>query len=143
MPDFFDDLFHRTMKRIGQRAEDLLDDFISAAEKELDKALYQAQHQATIQAQTINQQSTTSHRASRERRRTVRRQHQPKTHYEELEVSPTASRETIEAAYRSLAKRLHPDVNKNPSAQDRMKRVNAAWTVLQDEKKRKEYDRSI
>lgn len=66
-----------------------------------------------------------------------------RTHYDELEVSPRASAETIRAAYLSLSKRFHPDVAKFPNAAARMKLINAAWTVLQDPAKRKEYDRKI
>jgi curved DNA-binding protein len=62
--------------------------------------------------------------------------------YLELEVAPTASQETIEAAFRSLAKRYHPDVAANASeAAAKMKRLNVARDVLADPNRRAEYDR--
>jgi curved DNA-binding protein CbpA len=61
--------------------------------------------------------------------------------YDELEVSPNASAEVIQAAYRSLAKRYHPDRNPgDASAADRMRRVNDANAVLSDPEKRARYD---
>lgn len=58
--------------------------------------------------------------------------------YEILEVSVTASPETITAAWKSLAKRHHPDKGGN---QARMKEINEAYEVLSDPLKRKMYDR--
>jgi len=61
--------------------------------------------------------------------------------YAELEVSPTASPETIEAAWRSLMKRNHPDTG-GPGAAARARRLNVAHDWLADPAKRAEYDRS-
>jgi DnaJ-class molecular chaperone len=61
--------------------------------------------------------------------------------YEELEVSRRASHETIEAAYRSLVKRFHPDVAIDKrDAELHMKRINIAHDVLSDPSSRKGYD---
>ena len=60
--------------------------------------------------------------------------------YDVLEVSPHASKETIDAAYKSLSKRFHPDNLKTGDA-EHMRRINAAHMILGDDKKRKEYDR--
>lgn len=61
--------------------------------------------------------------------------------YEELEVSAKASPETIEAAYRSLVKRYHPDTAKDKvAAERRIKRINAARDVLMDPAARASYD---
>ena len=73
----------------------------------------------------------------------VKRETHGPTLYDDLEVSPHASAETIRAAYLSLSKRYHPDVTKHKGAAERMKQINAAWTVLQDEKKRAAYNRQI
>jgi hypothetical protein len=65
------------------------------------------------------------------------------TLYDDLEVSRAASHETISAAFRSLSQRFHPDVNKGKDAEERMKRITAAWAVLKNEKSREKYDRSL
>ena len=63
--------------------------------------------------------------------------------YEELEVSPKASPETIEAAYRSLVKRFHPDTaTEKRAAEARIKRINVAHDVLSDRAARASYDLS-
>lgn len=63
-------------------------------------------------------------------------------YYAELGVSRTADKEEIRRVYRKLAGELHPDRNPGkPDIEDRFKRVNTAFGVLSDEKKRKLYDR--
>ena len=62
-------------------------------------------------------------------------------YYEILGVSRTASAEEIKRAYRRLARKYHPDVNKEPGAEDRFKEINEAYEVLSDERKRARYDR--
>lgn len=62
------------------------------------------------------------------------------TLYDELEVTRNAAPETIRAAYLSLCKRFHPDID--PAHADRMKRITAAYDVLGDSEKRKQYDRT-
>src|SRR2546425_3566973 len=61
-------------------------------------------------------------------------------YYEILQVSPDAEREVIEAAYRRLARKYHPDVNRDPTAGERMQRLNEAFEVLSDPHQRAEYD---
>ena len=62
--------------------------------------------------------------------------------YEVLGVSRTAGEAEIKKAFRRLAKRLHPDANKNdPKAAARFSEVNSAYEILGDEKKRKAFDR--
>jgi curved DNA-binding protein len=62
-------------------------------------------------------------------------------YYEALEVSRDASQDEIRQAYRRLARRYHPDVNKDAGAEDRFKRVSEAYEVLRDPEKRARYDR--
>ena len=61
-------------------------------------------------------------------------------HYGVLGVGKDASLEEIRAAWRAAARSWHPDVNKSPQAPDVMRRVNRAWEVLGDPKRRAEYD---
>jgi curved DNA-binding protein len=60
--------------------------------------------------------------------------------YEVLGVPRTAGREEIQRAYRKLARSYHPDVNKDPGAEDRFKEVSEAYEVLSDPETRKRYD---
>ncbi len=59
-------------------------------------------------------------------------------HYRLLRVHPSARVEAIHAAYRELARRVHPDVSGDEAA---MKRLNAAWDTLRDPHRRAAYDR--
>jgi curved DNA-binding protein len=61
--------------------------------------------------------------------------------YEVLGVARTADRDEIQRAYRTLARRYHPDVNKDPRAEERFKEVNEAFSVLSDPEQRARYDR--
>ncbi|MFD9224701.1 DnaJ C-terminal domain-containing protein [Streptomyces sp. NPDC060064] len=61
--------------------------------------------------------------------------------YEVLGVSRGASPEEIQQAYRTLARKYHPDVNKSPEAEERFKELNEAYSVLSDPKTRARYDR--
>lgn len=63
-----------------------------------------------------------------------------KSLYETLEVSENASADEIKKAYRKLARKYHPDVNKDPKAEDKFKEINAAYEVLSDEQKKLQYD---
>jgi len=61
--------------------------------------------------------------------------------YDVLGVSRDAGREEIQQAYRRLARQNHPDVNKDPGAEERFKEINEAYSVLSDQELRKRYDR--
>jgi curved DNA-binding protein len=62
-------------------------------------------------------------------------------YYEALGVSRDATTEQIQQAYRKLARKHHPDVNKDPGAEDQFKEINEAYHVLSDPDTRKRYDR--
>ncbi|MCQ9164412.1 molecular chaperone DnaJ [Arthrobacter sp. STN4] len=61
-------------------------------------------------------------------------------HYDALGVSRDATAEEIKKAYRKLARKLHPDVNDAPDAQERFKAVTHAYEILSDPQKRRVYD---
>lgn len=63
-----------------------------------------------------------------------------KSLYETLGVSENASASEIKKAYRTLAKKYHPDINKTPEAEEKFKEINAAYEVLGDEEKKAQYD---
>ena len=63
-----------------------------------------------------------------------------KSLYETLEVSENASAEEIKKAYRKLARKYHPDVNKDPGAEEKFKEINAAYEVLSNAEKKQQYD---
>jgi curved DNA-binding protein len=62
-------------------------------------------------------------------------------YYEVLGVPRDATADQIQQAFRTLARKHHPDVNKDPSAEDRFKEINEAYHVLTDPETRKRYDR--
>ncbi len=60
--------------------------------------------------------------------------------YETLGVNENASTEEIKKAYRRLARKYHPDINKSPDAEEKFKEINAAYEILSNQEKRKQYD---
>ena len=60
--------------------------------------------------------------------------------YEILDVPRTATQDEIQRAYRKLARTYHPDVNKDPAAEERFKEISEAYDVLSDPATRRRYD---
>lgn len=61
-------------------------------------------------------------------------------YYADLQIAPSAEQEVVEAAYRRLAQKYHPDHNPNPDASARMVEINQAYAVLSDPLSRARYD---
>ncbi|MDO4415480.1 MAG: molecular chaperone DnaJ [Erysipelotrichaceae bacterium] len=61
-------------------------------------------------------------------------------YYEVLGISKGASDDEIKKAYRTLAKKYHPDINKAPDAEEKFKEINEAYEVLSDPNKKATYD---
>ena len=61
-------------------------------------------------------------------------------YYDALGVPRTASADELQRAYRKLARQYHPDVNRDPGAEERFKEINEAYSVLSDPDARGRYD---
>jgi len=66
---------------------------------------------------------------------------QSRDFYEMLGVARNAGADEIKRAYRTLARKFHPDFNREPDAADKFKEIQGAYEVLSDEAKREQYDR--
>lgn len=64
----------------------------------------------------------------------------PKDYYELLGVSKGADTKEIKSAFRTLARKYHPDVSQEPNAEDKFKEINEAYEVLSNDEKRARYD---
>lgn len=64
----------------------------------------------------------------------------PRDFYETLGVARSATADEIRSAHRKLAKKFHPDLNKDPDASKRFSEIQQAFDVLSDPQKRKQYD---
>ena len=67
----------------------------------------------------------------------------PESFYALLQVDPAAEPEVIDAAYRRLSRKYHPDVNPSPEASDRMRAINQAYATLRNPSRRAIYDREL
>jgi curved DNA-binding protein CbpA len=63
--------------------------------------------------------------------------------YKVLAVDPSADPEVIAAAYRALSKKFHPDVNKMPEAEAKMRELNRAYDILKDPAQRRQVDADL
>ncbi|HEU4665106.1 MAG TPA: DnaJ C-terminal domain-containing protein [Dokdonella sp.] len=63
-----------------------------------------------------------------------------KDYYDTLGVKPDASETEIKSAYRTLARKYHPDVSKEGGAEEKFKAVNEAYEALKDPQRRRAYD---
>lgn len=61
-------------------------------------------------------------------------------YYSTLQVYKTATKRDITVSYRKLARQYHPDINKSPGAEEKFKKIAAAYEVLSDDEKRSLYD---
>ena len=66
-----------------------------------------------------------------------------RTYYQILQVDPAAEPEVIEAAFRRLAIKYHPDTSTDPDASTRMRELIEARECLSDAERRLSYDRSL
>jgi curved DNA-binding protein CbpA len=66
-----------------------------------------------------------------------------RTYYQILQVDQEAERDVIEAAFKRLAMRYHPDRSPSPQAQAKMREILEARDILLDEVRRAAYDRSL
>jgi molecular chaperone DnaJ len=62
------------------------------------------------------------------------------THYQTLQITSQATADEIKQSYRRLAKEFHPDLNRASDNHDRIVKINAAYEVLSDPLRRREYD---
>lgn len=67
--------------------------------------------------------------------------HAESDYYNILGVSKSSSKSEIKSAYRKLARQYHPDVNKEPGAEEKFKEISNAYEVLSDDEKRSVYDK--
>lgn len=69
------------------------------------------------------------------------RRGEDKDYYAILQVDPRAEPEVVEAAYRRLSRKYHPDISGEADAGHRMRELNEAYEVLSDPARRRAYDR--
>ena len=65
-----------------------------------------------------------------------------KNPYDILQVHNDAEKEVIDAAYRSLSRKYHPDINKSSNASEKMKEINWAYEILGNEPNRNKWNQT-
>ncbi|HEX2910852.1 MAG TPA: DnaJ domain-containing protein [Chloroflexia bacterium] len=63
--------------------------------------------------------------------------------YKVLAIDPSADTDVISAVYRTLSKKYHPDINKSPEAEQRMREINRAYEMLKDPAQRRKVDEEL
>jgi molecular chaperone DnaJ len=63
-----------------------------------------------------------------------------KDYYKILNITQDADKKTIKGAYKKAALKYHPDINKDPGAEEKFKELTEAYAVLSDDTKREKYD---
>ena len=121
-PDLIGELFDRIRVTLTDYAHDMIDD-----------ARRKMEPPRAPRARRVSGKATRKHKPERAPRPQL-------TLYSVLEVTRGASPAVIEAAYKALAKKHHPDRGGNSEL---MKDITAAYSVLKDPVKRREYDRSL
>ena len=66
-----------------------------------------------------------------------------RNHFTVLGLKPGASDDDVKKAYRALAKKFHPDKNKEAGAEDKFKEIGGAYEVLKNKDRREVYEREI
>ena len=61
-------------------------------------------------------------------------------YYSVLGISPDADDKAVKVAYKKLARKYHPDVSKEPQAEDKFKEIAEAYEVIHNKEERKKYD---
>lgn len=136
-----DNPLEELLERAGAAVQATLLEFVN----ELVSPQYRAQPQPCARRVSAKPPKVKKPKAERQAKRERAEQAEP-TFYEILEVSPKASPETITAAFRSLAKRFHPDGKNGAEAKRcemRMILLNLAYEKLADPKCRSEYDAKL
>ncbi|KAJ3448159.1 chaperone protein DNAj [Anaeramoeba flamelloides] len=112
--------------------------------KEQNGAIFCSQFQEgtsfSLLKRNFSARSKSKSKSQSQRRTTRKKTEESKNYYEILGVNEKASTEEIKKAYYKLAKKYHPDINKESNAQKKFTKVNEAHETLSDKKKRREYD---
>lgn len=146
-------LFESLRDNLLDLAEDLISDVVSAAQDAYRTSITTpppANHPHTTPRPGMQSQSRSTGRTRKSTR--PKSQERQKTSpgvslqqdgllYDRLEISISASPDVVAAAYKSLARRYHPDMKTGDK--EKMQAINEAHEILSDPKKRKQYDRSI
>jgi DnaJ-domain-containing protein 1 len=135
-PPSFDDLIDDLVDRAGDYLKDRMAEFLPQLPSE--------PHPRRVGGQSKAKKRAPGPRTGGQGGKSTPRPKTPhRTAYTVLGVDPGADLEIIRAAYFVLCKRLHPDKPENHGKGEKMKELNAAWQILKDPIKRREYDKGM